>query len=68
MSIAAAEVFENMFKKLKGLGEPYPVTIKTGEANYHRFANVLDSELKAKQYLPGTQLTLADLSVSVLLT
>jgi glutathione S-transferase len=58
-------IFENMFKKLKGLGEPNPVAIKTGEENYHRFANVLDSELKAKEYLTGTHLTLADLSVSV---
>ena len=58
-------IFENMFKKLKGLGEPDPAAIKSGEETFHQFANVLDGQLKAREYLTGPRLTLADLSVSV---
>jgi glutathione S-transferase len=57
-------IFENMFKGLKGLGEPDPQAIKNGEETYHRFAHILDEQLKAQAYITGAQLSLADLSVS----
>jgi glutathione S-transferase len=57
-------IFENMFKRLKGLGEPDVQAIRNGEETYHRFAHILDSQLKAQGYLTGAHLTLADLSVS----
>jgi glutathione S-transferase len=57
-------IFENMFKRLKGLGEPDPHAIKNGDETYHRFAHILDEQLKSHAYITGAQLTLADLSVS----
>jgi glutathione S-transferase len=57
-------IFENMFKRLKGLGEPDLQAIQNGEEAYHRFAHILDEQLKAQAYISGAQLTLADLSVS----
>lgn len=57
-------IFENMFKRLKGLGEPDPQLVKNGEAAYHRLASILDAHLQAREYVSGPRLTLADLSVS----
>jgi glutathione S-transferase len=57
-------IFENIFKRLRGLGEPDPQAIKNGEETYHRFADILDGQLKSHAYITGAQLTLADLSVS----
>jgi glutathione S-transferase len=57
-------IFENMFKRLKGLGEPDPQAIKNGEETYHRLAHILDEQLKAQAYISGARLTLSDLSVS----
>jgi glutathione S-transferase len=57
-------IFENMFKRLKGLGEPDSLAIKNGDETYHRFANILDEQLRSHAYITGAQLTLADLCVS----
>jgi glutathione S-transferase len=57
-------IFENMFKRLKGLGEPDAQAIKNGEETYHRLAHILNEQLKGQAYIAGAHLTLADLSVS----
>jgi glutathione S-transferase len=57
-------IFENLFKKMKGLGEADPVEIKKGEESYHRHANVLDQHLANRDYMVGKGLTLADISVA----
>ena len=57
-------IFENYFKKLKGMGEPNPEAIRSGEPNFHRFARVLNDQLKRTTYVAGDALTLADLSAA----
>lgn len=57
-------IFENLFKKMKGLGEADPIEIKKGEEPYHRYAGVLDRHLANHAYLSGKGLTLADISVA----
>jgi glutathione S-transferase len=57
-------IFENYFKRLKGMGEPSPQVIQNGEPNFHRFARVLNDQLKKTTYVAGDALTLADLSAA----
>jgi glutathione S-transferase len=61
-------VFERMFKKLIGMGEPDLAAIERGTKDFHRFAAVLDGHLAGRNYLVGNRVTLADLSVAVGLT
>jgi glutathione S-transferase len=58
---------ENMFKKLKNLGDPDPVEIKKGDEKFHPLARVLDAQLAQQDYLVGNALTLADISVGAFL-
>ncbi len=60
-------VWENMIKKLLGLGSPDPAKIKEGEGLFHASAAVLDNHLKERQYLVGGDVTLADFSVAAML-
>src|SRR5579859_7300402 len=39
-------IFENYFKKLRGMGEPDPQAIQNGSPNFHRFARVLNDQLE----------------------
>jgi len=57
-------VFQNIFKKWKGLGEPDVEEIRRGESAYHRLAAILDQHLEGRSWLVGNGLTLADISVS----
>ena len=57
-------IFENYFKRLKGMGEPNPEVLQNGEPNFHRFARVLNDQLKKTPYVAGDVLTLADLSAA----
>lgn len=57
-------IFENLFKKMKGLGAADPVAINDGAETYHRHANVLDQHLAHHDYLIGNNITLADISVA----
>jgi glutathione S-transferase len=58
---------ENMFKKLKNLGDPDPAEIKKGDEMFHPLARMLDEHLADQDYLVGTALTLADISVGAFL-
>jgi glutathione S-transferase len=46
------------------MGEPNPEVIQNGEPNLHRFARVLNDQLRKTTYLAGDELTLADLSAA----
>ncbi|MHB8454113.1 MAG: glutathione S-transferase family protein [Acidiferrobacterales bacterium] len=55
--------WENFFKPLLGQGDPDPVELKRAEGDFRRFARVLDDHLAARNWLVGSGLTLADISV-----
>ena len=58
--------FEKGSKAVLGLGPPDPAFIARGEANFARFAAVLDGHLKGRRWLTGDQLTIADFSIGAL--
>lgn len=49
------------------LGAPDPGAVKKGEADFARYATVLDAHLAQRDYLVGAQLTLADISIATVL-
>ena len=60
----AVLIFENVVKSvvLKS-GEPDPAAIAKGTESFHRVAQVLDGQLKGKQFVTGDTLTVADFSL-----
>jgi glutathione S-transferase len=56
--------FEKASKAVLGLGPPDPAFIARGEQNFARFAAVLNDSLKAKSWLIGERLTIADFSIA----
>ena len=60
----AAMAFENILKRLFGMGEPDATKVGEALTNFRRFAAVLDKRLDGKQYVVGDSLTLADLSLA----
>jgi len=58
--------FEKGSKAVLGLGPPDPAFIARGEANFARFAAVLDAHLKNRAWISGDQLTIADFSIGAL--
>jgi glutathione S-transferase len=58
---------ENMFKKIKGGGEPDSSELKKGDDRFHPLAQLLDGHLTKRTYLVEDQLTLADISVAAFL-
>lgn len=56
-------IFENLFKKIKGSGEPDAAVLEKAEAGFSRYARVLDRHLTGRSHLVGSSVTLADLSV-----
>jgi glutathione S-transferase len=56
--------FENMLKALFKLGDPDPVQVKRQEDFLRTFAAVLDGHLAGRNWLCGSVLTLADVSVA----
>jgi glutathione S-transferase len=65
---ARALIFQRVVKQLLGLGATDAVRCEEEEANFKRFAAVLDGQLKGKRFLVGDQLTLADFCVASSLT
>jgi glutathione S-transferase len=55
--------FERVVKKLAGLGEPNQGEIAKGEETFHRFAGILDGQLKGRKWLLGDALTISDFAV-----
>ena len=56
--------FENMLKKMHGLGDPDPAQIERGETFFKKFAGVLDAHLAANPWVAGETMTLADISIA----
>jgi glutathione S-transferase len=56
--------FQRIFKRMFGLGEPEAAKVEEALTNLRRFGKVLDDHLNGKQYLVGTSLTLADLTLA----
>jgi glutathione S-transferase len=60
-------VWETVFKPLTGMGDPDPVVVQKAEEKFRRFARVLDDHLAGRDWLVGTCLSLADISVASVL-
>lgn len=59
--------WENSIKPMIGRGGPDPVEVKRGETLLAEFAAVLDAHLAAREWICGSSLTLADLSIAAAL-
>jgi glutathione S-transferase len=55
--------YENVVKSMIGRGAPDPVELKRAETLFNEFAAVLDAHLAEQQWICGSSLTLADLSI-----
>src|SRR5262245_51774136 len=55
--------FERVVKKLAGRGEPDLAEVARGEAEFHRFAPVLDEHLRGRRWLVADALSIADFAV-----
>ena len=60
----AAIAFEKLLKGMMGLGEPDAGKIQEALSNFRRFGAVLNKRLEGKQYVVGSALTLADLTLA----
>jgi glutathione S-transferase len=60
--------FENLGRKLLGLGEPDPDELAKAGPEFHRFAAVLNETLAKNSFVTGSQLTIADFSIGAWLT
>ena len=56
--------YENMVKQMIGRGAPDPVELKRGDTLFNEFAAVLDGHLADREWICGSSLTLADLSIA----
>jgi glutathione S-transferase len=56
--------WENLFKPMKGQGEPDPAVLDKATAALHPLAAMLDDHLATRTWLAGPDMTLADLSVA----
>ena len=59
---------ERVLKPLLGQGQPDAARCEQEEAQFKRFAAVLDAQLKGKRFIVGDTLTLADFCVASTLT
>ncbi|NVB78391.1 MAG: glutathione S-transferase family protein [Kofleriaceae bacterium] len=57
-------VFERMIKPMFGMGEPDQRKIEDAISGCRRFGAVLDTHLAGKQYIVGSSLTIADLTIA----
>ena len=60
-------VYENLFKKMFGMGAAVASEVTEGTEEFLDHAEVLDSHLKGKKYLVGNTLTIADFSLAATL-
>jgi len=59
--------WENFVKPMIGRGGPDPLEVKRGETLLAEFATVLDAHLASREWICGSALTLADLSIAAAL-
>lgn len=57
-------LYENLFKRLKGQGEPDPAALDKADADFRRLAAVLDTALGERSHAVGDRLTLADIALA----
>jgi glutathione S-transferase len=62
---AGALYFEYLIKPWIGLGEPDPAKVAEAQTFFRKHAAVLDQHLKARKWLLGNDLSVADFSVGV---
>ncbi len=55
--------WQNVVKRMIGQGGPDPVELQRGDVLFNEFAAVLDAHLAERQWICGSSLTLADLSI-----
>ena len=60
----ASVAFERLLKGMMGLGDPDPRKIDEALGNFRRFGAVLNKRLEGKQYVVGSALTVADLTLA----
>jgi len=60
----ASIAFEKLLKGMMGLGQPDAGKVQESLGNFRRFAAVLNKRLEGKQYVVGSSLTLADLTLA----
>jgi len=60
----AALAFEKLLKGMLGMGDPDARKIEESLGNFRRFGAVLDKRLEGKQYVVGSALTIADLTLA----
>jgi len=60
----AAVAFERLLKGMMGLGEPDAAKIQDALGSFRRFGAVLNKRLEGKQYVVGSALTVADLTLA----
>ncbi|HVJ93746.1 MAG TPA: glutathione S-transferase family protein [Labilithrix sp.] len=56
--------WERVVKKFLGHGAPDAAQVERGEAMFHTFAKVLDAHLAKRQWVSGSELTLADIAIA----
>lgn len=56
--------FENMLKKMFGMGDADPAQVKRHETSFHDLAKVLDAQLAKHAWVTGDKLTLADVALA----
>ena len=56
--------FENLVKKMLGMGEPDPAELEKGNEGFTRFGAVLNDHLKGRDTLVGSSVTLADHAIA----
>jgi glutathione S-transferase len=60
----AAVAFEKLLKGMMGLGDPDPAKIQESLGSFRRFGGVLNKRLEGRQYVVGSALTIADLTLA----
>lgn len=63
---AGTIAFENIFKRMMGMGDPDQKVIEAGIEQFHRFAPILDSQLEDQKFVTGDTVTLADFSLAAM--
>lgn len=59
-----ALAMEKLFKGMMGLGDPDARKVEEALSSFRRFASVLNKRLEGRQYIVGSALTLADLTIA----
>jgi glutathione S-transferase len=59
-------IWENVFKKVFGQGDPDPARVKDADERWNRFGGVLNNHLEGRAYVAGDgkRLTVADFSIA----